>query len=227
MSWDVASIYPHNFPTSWCHLFCEVHQSLLQQSTPITWCCHPRASRLGWCSSACKHPPFSSKHKDGHYGQKVLFLFHQTRGHFFQKVWSLSPCANANRSMDFLWWFWSSGLFLAEWPFRLCRYRTCFTVDIDTVVPVFSSIFTRYFPVVLGLICTFRTKETERVSFLSGMTAAWSHGVYTCKQLMNRWTDEHGTFRHLEIAPKDEPDLWRSTIFFWGLGWFLFIFPWC
>ena len=23
-----------------------------------------------------------------------------------------------------------------------------------------------------------------------------------------------GTFRHLEIAPKDEPDLWRSTIFF-------------
>ena len=27
-------------------------------------------------------------------------------------------------------------------------------------------------------------------------------------------TDERGTFRHLEIAPKDEPDLWRSTIFF-------------
>ena len=24
-------------------------------------------------------------------------------------------------------------------------------------------------------------------------------------------TDEHGTFRRLEIAPKDEPDLWRST----------------
>ena len=24
-------------------------------------------------------------------------------------------------------------------------------------------------------------------------------------------TDEHGTFRSLEIAPKDEPDLWRST----------------
>ena len=27
-------------------------------------------------------------------------------------------------------------------------------------------------------------------------------------------TDEHGTFRRLEIAPKVEPDLWRSTIFF-------------
>ena len=28
------------------------------------------------------------------------------------------------------------------------------------------------------------------------------------------YTDERGTFRFLEIAPKDEPDLWRSTIFF-------------
>ena len=27
-------------------------------------------------------------------------------------------------------------------------------------------------------------------------------------------TDERGTFRRLEIAPKDEPNLWRSTIFF-------------
>ena len=27
-------------------------------------------------------------------------------------------------------------------------------------------------------------------------------------------TDERGTFRRLETAPKDEPDLWRSTVFF-------------
>ena len=27
-------------------------------------------------------------------------------------------------------------------------------------------------------------------------------------------TDERGTFKRLEIAPKDEPDLWRSTIIF-------------
>ena len=26
--------------------------------------------------------------------------------------------------------------------------------------------------------------------------------------------DERGTFRRLEIAPNDEPDLWRSTIIF-------------
>ena len=40
-------------------------------------------------------------------------------------------------------------------------------------------------------------------------------------------TDEQGTFRRLEIAPKDEQDLWSTTIFFWGLGWFLLFFPWC
>ena len=76
---------------------------------------------------------------------------------FFQKVWSLSSCAVENRSLYFLWRIWSSGFFLAERPFRLCRYRTRFTVDIDTFVPVSSSIFTRSFAVVLGLICTFRT----------------------------------------------------------------------
>ena len=27
-------------------------------------------------------------------------------------------------------------------------------------------------------------------------------------------TDERGTFRCLDIVPKDEPDLWRSTICF-------------
>jgi hypothetical protein len=36
-------------------------------------------------SSACKPPHFPSKHNDGHYDQTVLFLFHQTRGHFSKK----------------------------------------------------------------------------------------------------------------------------------------------
>ena len=27
-------------------------------------------------------------------------------------------------------------------------------------------------------------------------------------------TDERGTFRYLEIAPNDEPDLWKSTFVF-------------
>ena len=129
-----------------------MHHSLLQQCTPTTWCCHPSASRLGWCSLACKPPPFSSKHNDGHYGQTFPFLFHQTK-------YDLCPHVQL-QTVDwlFLWRFWSSGFFLAERPFRLCRYRTCLTVDIDTFVPVSSSIVTISFAVVLGLICTFHTK---------------------------------------------------------------------
>ena len=38
-------------------------------------------------------------------------------------------------------------------------------------------------------------------------------------------TYEHGTFRCLEIAPKDEPDLWRSTIFFLRSWLISFDFP--
>ena len=189
MSWDVASIYPHNFPSSWCHLFCEVHQSLLQQSTPTTWCFHPRTSRLGWCSLTCKPPPFSSKHNDGHYGHSSIFVSSVKRT-FFQKVRSLSPCAVANCSLTFWWRFWSSGFFLAERPFRLCRYRTCFTVDIDTFVHVSSSIFTRSFAVVLGLICTFRTKVHsslgDRMHLLpERYDGCVAHGNYT---LRTRWT---------------------------------------
>ena len=38
-------------------------------------------------------------------------------------------------------------------------------------------------------------------------------------------TGERGTFRHLEIAPKDEPDLWRSTITFLRSWLISFDFP--
>ena len=38
-------------------------------------------------------------------------------------------------------------------------------------------------------------------------------------------TDERGTFRHLEISPKDEPDLWRSTIVFLRSWLIYFDFP--
>ena len=109
-----------------------------------------RASRLGWCSSAYKPHPLPSKHNDGHYGQTV---FHQTRGHFYKKLFAVANC-----SLAFLLLFWSGGFFLAEQPFRLCRYRTCFTEDTDTFAPLPSSVLTRTFAVVLGLIRTFCTK---------------------------------------------------------------------
>jgi hypothetical protein len=188
----------------------------------------PRASRLGWCFSACKPLPFSSKHNDGHYGQTVLFLFHQTRGHFYKK-YDLCPHVQLQTLVWlFLWQFWSSGFVLAEQPFRLCRYRTRFTVDIYTFVPVSSSIFTRAFAVVLGLICTFRTKVLsslgDRTHLLperyDGCMVPWCFYLHTIV-----CTDECGTFRRLEIPPKDEPDVWRATKML-GLGWFLLIFQW-
>ena len=41
------------------------------------------------------------------------------------------------------------------------------------------------------------------------MTVAWSHGVYTCVLLFVQMNVVPSGV--MEIAPKDEPDLWRST----------------
>ena len=90
-------------------------------------------------------------------------------------------------------------------------------MDIDTFVPVSSSIFTRFFAVILGLICTFRTKVRSSVGDRTrllperydGCVVPW--GLYLRTVVC---TDERGTFRRLEITPKDGPDLWMSTIFF-------------
>ena len=94
-------------------------------------------------------------------------------------------------------------------------YRTRFTMDIDTFVPVSSSIFTRSFAVVLGLNCTFRTKVCsslgDRTCLLperyDGCVVPWCLYLPTIV-----CTDERGTLRRFEIAPEDEPGLWRSTI---------------
>ena len=86
-------------------------------------------------------------------------------------------------------------------------------MDIDTFVPVPSSIFTRSFAV-QGLICTFCTKLRsslgdrthllpERYDSCVVPLCLYLHTI-VCK-------DERGTFRRLNIAPKDKPELWRST----------------
>ena len=90
-------------------------------------------------------------------------------------------------------------------------------MDIDTFVPVSSSIFTRSFAVVLGLICTFRTKVRSSLGDSMRLLPEQYDGCVVPWCLYLRTivcTDEHGTFRPLEIAPKNEPDLWRSTILF-------------
>ena len=53
-------------------------------------------------------------------------------------------CAFANCNLPFLYCFWSNGFFLAEWPFSPCRYRTCFSVDNDTLLPASASFFTGF-----------------------------------------------------------------------------------
>jgi hypothetical protein len=97
------------------------------------------------------------------------------------------------------------------------RNRTYFTVDRDTFNPVSSSIFTRSFAAVLGLICTFHTKVRSSLGDRTHLLPERYDGCMVPWCLYLRTivcTDERGTFRRLEIAPKDEPDLWRSTIFF-------------
>ena len=87
-------------------------------------------------------------------------------------------------------------------------------MDIDTFVPVSSSIFTKAFAVVLGLIYTFLTKVRsslgDRMRLLperyDGCVVPWSLYLRTIV-----CTDESGNFSNLEITPKDEPYLWRST----------------
>ena len=94
----------------------------------------PRASRLGWCSSACKHLHFPSKHNDGHYGQTVLFLFHQTRGHFSKK-YDLCPHVQLK---TVVWLFYGGFKAVASSLLSdLSGYvdiGLVFTVDIDTFV---------------------------------------------------------------------------------------------
>ena len=92
-----------------------------------------------------------------------------------------------------------------------------FTVDIDTFVPVSSSNFTRPFAVVLELICTFRTKVRSSLGDKTRLFPEQYDGCVVPWCLYLRTivcTDERGTFRRLEIAPKDEIHLWRSTICF-------------
>ncbi|CDQ69438.1 unnamed protein product [Oncorhynchus mykiss] len=83
------------------------------------------------------------------------------------------------------------------------RFATAYGDKDHTFVPVSSSIFTRSFAVVLGLIYTFHNKVRsslgDRMRLLperyDGCLVPWC--LYLCTIVC---TDEHGTFRHLEIS---------------------------
>ena len=59
--------------------------------------------------------------------------------------------------------------------------------------------------------------------FPSGMAAVWSHGVYTCVLLFVQMNVvPSGVWK---LLPKDETDLWRSTIYFLRSWLISFNFP--
>ena len=101
-------------------------------------------------------------------------------------------------------------------------------MEIDTLVPVSYRIFTRSFAVVLGLICTFRTEVRSSLGDRTRLLPERYDGgmVPWCLFLRSIvCTDEYGIFGHLEIPPKDQPDLWRSTIFYLRYWLIYFDFP--
>lgn len=102
--------------------------------------------------------------------------------------------AAANCCLAYFYQFWSSGVFLAEQRFRLTHYWPLLPEDVDTFVSVSPSVLTNSFVVVLGLICTFSTKI--HISFLSGVMATWSRGVYTSV----------GVFVQINVVP---PGIWK------------------
>ena len=83
-------------------------------------------------------------------------------------------------------------------------------MDIDTFVPVSSSIFTWSFAVVLRLICTFRIKFRSSLGDRTHLLPERYNDCVVPWCLYRRTivcTDERRTFKRLEIAPKDEPGL--------------------
>ena len=87
---------------------------------------------------------------------------------------------------------------------------------------------TRCGSVVVGLNCTFGTKLRSSLGARTHRLPERYDGcvVPCCLHLRAIvCTDERGTFRRLEIAPKAEPDLWRSTIYFMTSWLISFDFP--
>ena len=95
-----------------------------------------------------------------------------------------------------------------------------FTVDIDTFVPISSSIFTRSFAVVSGIDLHFSTKVRSSLGDRTRLLPE-RYGVYTCVLL----------FVQMNMVPSGGWKLLPRMNQTWGglhfLRWFLFIFPWC
>ena len=100
----------------------------------------------------------------------------------------------------------------------LCKWHFC-----TRFLQHFHKVFCSYSGIDLTYQSMFISRR-QRVSFLSGMTAARSHDVYTCVLL----------FVQMNVAPSG---IWKLLprmnqtcgglqLVFWGLGLFILIFPW-
>lgn len=97
-----------------------------------------------------------------------------------------------------------------------CRYRTCFTVANDSVLPASASVFMKSLAFLLGSICTFHTKTYLSLSHRTNLLTDWYDGRTVPSFLYLRiivWTDESSPFKHLEIVSKVESDVYRATTF--------------
>jgi hypothetical protein len=84
-------------------------------------------------------------------------LFHQTRGHFYKK-YDLCPHVQLQTVVCLvLWRFWSSGFFLAEWLFRLCRsgWKMSFNDSNLSVFKLQTSTVFGLFWLLHGSMCNF------------------------------------------------------------------------
>ena len=90
-------------------------------------------------------------------------------------------------------------------PAKSAVYQIVVLPTVDTFVPVSSNIFTRSFAVVLGLICTYRTKVR---SSLGDRTRLHPELYDSCMVPLCLYlrtivcTDKCGTFRHLKLLPR-------------------------
>lgn len=107
--------------------------------------------------------------------------------------------------------------FLLSGPSVPCQYTTCFTVDNDTLSSFREHLY-KIFCFCSGVDLhishqnvfshTSGTQNTSPVfEQYDGWTSPWH--LYLCLIVC---THEHGTINHLEILPKDQPDLLRATI---------------
>ena len=168
MSWDVASIYPHHFTSSKCNLFCEVHQSLPPAAKhPHNMLMPPPCFTVGMVFFRLQATPFLLQTNRWSFLPNSSIFVSSDQRTFLRRY---DLCPHVQLQTVVCLFYGGFGAVASSLLISLSGYvdiGLVFTVDIDTFVPVSTSIFTGSFAVVLWLLCTFSTKVR---SFLGDRT---------------------------------------------------------